>query len=212
MSLIRNNQPTGYCKTMHNQPEYSSGFTLIELMVTIVIAAILFGVAIPSFSSTITYSRLTSSANDLVLALNFARSEAVKRGQQVVVRKAGANWENGWQVFVDIDRSTSAKQNVLDVGTDIELKVFSALPGSYTLRGNTNFVDFIRYQPNGSSNNLGSFVLCDNSDRNNIPEANTAKLVTVNFAGRIHIGFDADHDGIPENEDGTEVSSCTKGI
>ena len=212
MARIRNKPPTGYRNTMHNQQEYSSGFTLIELMATIVIAAILFGVAIPSFSSTITYSRLTATTNDLVLALNIARSEAIKRGQQVVVRKTGSNWENGWQVFVDIDRSTSAKQNVLDVGTDIELKFYSSLPGSYTLRGSTNFVDFIRYQPNGSSNIPGSFVLCDNSDRNNIPEANTAKLVTVNFAGRVHIGFDADQDGIPENEVGTEISSCTIGI
>jgi type IV fimbrial biogenesis protein FimT len=80
---------------------------------------------------------------------------------------------------------------------------------SYTLRGNNNFTNFIRYQPDGTSNNIGSFVLCDNSDGNNIPEANTSKLVTVNSTGRVHIGIDADHDGIPEKDDGTEIVSCT---
>lgn len=180
----------------------------MELMVTVSIAGILLGVAIPSFTFIISSNRLTTYANELVTALNLARSEAVKRGQHVVVTKAGTNWEDGWQVFADIDRSTPAKQNVLDAD-DIVLRVYSALPVSYTLRGNNNFTNFIRYQPDGTSNNIGSFVLCDNSDGNNIPEANTSKLVTVNSTGRVHIGIDADHDGIPEKDDGTEIVSCT---
>ena len=188
---------------MHNQSKYNSGFTLIELMVTIAIAAIVLGIAIPSFSSTITSNRLTTSANELVTALNLARSEAVKRGQHVVVRKTNTNWENGWQVFVDIDRSTSAKENVLDAGTDIQLRVYSALPGSYTLRGNNNFVNFIRYQPDGRSSNIGSFAVCDGSN------ITRAKLIIVNAVGRVRQGADADHDGIPEKDDATEISSCT---
>lgn len=188
---------------MHKQPEYSSGFTLIELMVTVSIAAILLGVAIPNFTSIIASNRLTTSANELVTALNLARSEAVKRGQQVVVRKTGTNWENGWQVFVDIDRSTSAKENVLNSGTDIELRVYSALPASLTLRNNNNFTNFIRYTPMGISNNLGSFVICDGGS------IIGAKLIIINRMGRIRIGTDTDHDGIPAKEDGTEISSCT---
>ena len=188
---------------MKNQPAHSSGFTLIELMITIIIAAILLSIAIPSFTDTIAANRLTTNANELVTALNLARSEAVKRGQQVVVRKTGANWENGWQVFVDIDRSTAAKQNIFDAGTDIELRVYSALPGSYTLRGNNNFVNFIRYQPDGQSSNFGSFALCNGG---NITDA---KLIIVNAVGRVRQGADADHDAIPEKDDGTEISSCT---
>ena len=196
-------------KIMHNQPEHSFGFTLMELMVTIAIAGILLGVAIPSFTSIISSNRLTTYANELVTALNLARSEAIKRGQHVVVSKTGTDWEDGWQVFVDIDRSPSSHQNVFNTGTDIVLRVYSALPASYTLRGNNNFTNFIRYQPDGTSNNIGSFVLCDNRDGNNIPEKNTSKLLTVNAAGRLHIGIDADKDGIPEKDDGTEIVSCT---
>lgn len=191
---------------MHIQSHYNQGFTLIELMVTISIAAILLGIAIPSFTSTITSNRLTTNANELVTALNLARSEAIKRGQHVVVKKTGPNWENGWQVFVDIDRSTTAKENVLDTGTDIELRAYAALPASYTLRGNTNFVNFISYKPDGRSNNIGSFALCDGGN------ITGAKLIIVNAVGRIRQGTDADHDGIPEKEDGTEISGCTTGF
>ncbi len=90
---------------MKNQPAHSSGFTLIELMITIIIAAILFSIAIPSFTDTIAANRLTTSANELVTALNLARSEAIKRGMQVTIRNKGAatQWESGWDVFVDID-------------------------------------------------------------------------------------------------------------
>lgn len=193
---------------MHNPPNYIKGFTLLELMVTVAIASVLVGIAIPSFTSLISSNRLTTYANELVTTLNLARSEAVKRGQHVVVLKTGVNWEKGWQLFVDIDRSTTAKQNVLDA-SDIVLKTYSALPTFYTLRGNNNFTNFIRYQPDGSSNNIGSFVLCDNHDGSNIPKENTSKLVTVNSAGRLHMGIDANKNGIPEKDDGTEISSCT---
>ncbi len=190
---------------MLKQMEYSKGFTLMELMVTVAIAGILVGIAIPSFTSIIVSNRLTTSANDLVTALSLARSEAVKRGQQVVVRKTGTNWEDGWQVFVDIDRSTAAKENVLDAGTDILLKVFSALPGAYTLRGNNNFVNFIRYKPDGRSSSLGSFAVCDGTT------IIGAKLIIVNAVGRVRHGADTDHDGIPEKDNlaATEITSCT---
>jgi len=197
---------------MHIQSHYNQGFTLIELMVTVSIAAILLGMAIPSFTSTITSNRLTTNANELVTALNLARSEAIKRGQHVVVKKTGTNWENGWQVFVDIDRSTTAKENVLDTGTDIELRVYAAIPGSYTLKSN-NFSGYIRYTPSGQSNTNGSFVICDNSDGNGLPEANTSRLIIVNSLGRVRMGLDANNDGIP-NTDSTSstasnITSCT---
>ena len=182
----------------------------MELMVTITIAGVLLSIAIPNFTSVISSNRLTTYANELVTALNFARSEAIKRGQHVVVRKTGTNWEDGWQIFVDIDRSPSSHQNEFNAGTDIVLRIYSKLPDSFTLRGNNNFTNFIRYQPDGTSNNPGSFVLCNNSDGNNIPiKKNTSKLLTVNFSGRVHIGMDADNDGIPEKDDGTEITSCT---
>lgn len=54
------------------------GFTMVELMITIVIAAILTAIAIPSFRNIILSNRLTSTANDIVSAINVARMEAIK--------------------------------------------------------------------------------------------------------------------------------------
>lgn len=182
------------------------GVTLPELVITIAIAAILFAVAIPSFMTSVRSHRLTTVTNELVSALTLARSEAIKRGQYVVIRKAGTNWENGWRVFVDISRDTVSTKNEFNVGTDSELRFFDGLADSYTLRGNNNFVNFIAYQPDGTSNNIGSFAICEGEN------VQGAKLVIVNAVGRMRIAPDSDHDGIPEKENGNEISSCTSGF
>lgn len=182
------------------------GVTLPELVITIAIAAILFAVAMPSFMTSVRSHRLTTVTNELVSALTLARSEAIKRGQYVVIRKAGTNWEDGWRVFVDISRDTVSTKNEFNVGTDSELRFFDRLADSYTLRGNNNFVNFIAYQPDGTSNNIGSFAICEGEN------VQGAKLVIVNAVGRMRIAPDSDHDGIPEKENGTEISSCTSGF
>src|SRR5688572_16029390 len=60
-----------------------SGFTLIELMVTIAVASVLLGIAVPSFNQLIVTNRLTAQANEVVSAINFARSEAIKRNTSI---------------------------------------------------------------------------------------------------------------------------------
>ena len=203
---------------MYNQPVKKSGFTLIELMITVAIAALVALIGIPSFTSSIRSNRLTTNTNDFVTALSFARSEAIKRGEQIVVRKTGSEWENGWQVFVDIDRDSPASDantfnddgdgTLCEAAEDCLLRVYAALPGSFTLRGNNNFTNYVRFTPAGLSNTMGSFVVCDNSDGNNAPEASTSKLIVVNAVGRTRIGVDANSNGIPEMDDGTEIDSC----
>jgi prepilin-type N-terminal cleavage/methylation domain len=188
---------------MRIKTPFSSAFTLPELLITISVVGILLGVAIPSFDSAIKNNLLTNYSNEFITSLNFARTEAIKRGQHVVVRKTSSNWENGWHVFVDIDRSTSAKANVFDAATDVQLKVYPAFEADFTLRGNNNFVNFIRYQPNGTSNQIGSFIVCHNG------QLNGAKLITVNTVGRTRIVGDIDNNGVPEKDDGIEISSCT---
>lgn len=74
------------------------GFTLLELMVTIAVLAILTTIAIPNFRDLVQNNRVTTQANELVSALTFARTEAVKRGRNVVVTVAAAN--PGWTVTV----------------------------------------------------------------------------------------------------------------
>jgi type IV fimbrial biogenesis protein FimT len=68
-----------------SQRQKISGFTLIELMFTLLIAAILLGVGVPSFRGMAASNRLTTQANDLVGAINFARSEAITRNMNVTL-------------------------------------------------------------------------------------------------------------------------------
>jgi len=180
----------------------SKGFTLIELMVTIGIAAILMSIGIPSFTSIITQNRLTTINNDFVTTLNFARSEAVKRGESVWVRKAGANWENGWNVFIDADGD-----NVFDAGETL-LRTYEALQTGYTLRGNNNFTNFIRFTSRGQSNQNGTFFLCDRGG-NATPAPNTSRLIIINPVGRVRVGKDTEGDGIPNDSSGSNMSTCT---
>jgi type IV fimbrial biogenesis protein FimT len=89
----------------------SSGFTLIELMVTITIAAVLMMVAVPSLLSYQRNSELTSLTNSFIGAMNAARGEAMKRNMNAfVVPLNGSSWNSGWVVFVDIDRSLNYSQ------------------------------------------------------------------------------------------------------
>ena len=182
------------------------GFTLIELLITVTLAGLLLTLALPNFTDLIAKYRLITATNEFITSLNFARSEAIKRGQPVVVKKTNTQWEEGWQVFVDIDRSTEAAQNSIDP-TDVLLRVYAALPLGYTLRGNYFFTSFIGFQPDGGASALGSFALCDNRDGNNTLIG--AKLITVNAAGRLDLGLDSNKNGIPEKDDGTAMTSCT---
>ena len=88
----------------------NSGFTLIELMFTIVVLAVLLGIGVPNFRDFIRNSRMTAAANDLLADLNLARSEAVKRRVAVTLCKSddGATCDDDedtefrrWIVFVD---------------------------------------------------------------------------------------------------------------
>ncbi|MDV3514569.1 GspH/FimT family pseudopilin [Stenotrophomonas sp. C1657] len=63
----------------------SSGFTLLELMVTVAVLAILVTVALPSFSAMIAGNRITAAGNDLMAGLQFARHEAIRRNDAVQV-------------------------------------------------------------------------------------------------------------------------------
>ena len=94
----------------------AGGFTLIELMVTILVAAILMAVAAPSFREYQRNSELTSLTNALLAAVNSARGEAMKySAYAMVVPGTGADWNTGWRVFVDknMNKTYDANQDVL---------------------------------------------------------------------------------------------------
>lgn len=155
----------------------TTGFTLVELLVTVAVLGILLAVAIPSMQAFGIRNRLAAVNNDLMTALNLARSEAIRRATTVSVCRTndngascGGTWSDGWMVFVNSDGDSPA---VKDSESETLLRVFPALPANYTLNATANFTNSVTYQRNGSANNIGAFVVCHESD------TSTARGITL---------------------------------
>lgn len=112
----------------HMKKEF--GFTLIELLIVIAIAGVAIALGVPMLGNFARDSRLTTATNGMVLALNYARSEAVKRSDTVSMCPStdqascagGTDWSIGWIVWEDAsdDRSVDAGETILRVGDAID--------------------------------------------------------------------------------------------
>jgi type IV fimbrial biogenesis protein FimT len=89
---------TGARSFKQGQPRSNSGFSLFELIVTIAVVAILAAFAIPAMREFQIRTTVTATTNELIVALNMARAEAVKRGRNVSIVAESGNWNNGWSV------------------------------------------------------------------------------------------------------------------
>jgi type IV fimbrial biogenesis protein FimT len=170
------------------KPLIQGGFTLLELMITVSLAAILMAIAIPSFTETIKNNRITAQVNGFVSALNFTRSEAIKRGVRVSMCKssdtvtcmkdgAGSNWSQGWIIFTNQDND-----GVFDGGGEAVLKIQDGTQNQTTIVGNSLVDDMISYLPNGLISAVGGTItVCD--DR----VGDVGKEIKLNSVGRSKI-------------------------
>jgi type IV fimbrial biogenesis protein FimT len=96
-----------------------AGFTLTELMVVVAIVAILLSIGVPSFRYITNSYRMSAEVNSLLGDLQYARAEAIKEGEPVVVCSSttgtacsgSTNWQNGWIVFQDLNNNGQVDGN-----------------------------------------------------------------------------------------------------
>lgn len=100
---------------MRNSTAKQSGFSLIELVAVVTIVAILAAVAIPGFSGIIQNQRIKSASFELYSSLIVARSEAVKRNDDVTITAIDGSWQNGWRITFNgtVIKSHDALNNVV---------------------------------------------------------------------------------------------------
>jgi len=149
------------CNTLNMDKE--PGFTLVELLIAIVVVSILLASGAPAFKDFIKNNRVTSQTNGHVSVIQLARSEALKRGTNMVVCASDDQatctgkdtWADGWILFSDLNLN-----NAPDVVTgkcleteDCIMTVRKALPEGTTL---TTDADFVCFLPTGLSGTIAT--------------------------------------------------------
>jgi len=150
----------------------AAGFTMIELMVAIVVAAIIIVFAVPSFETTINSGRLSGASNEMLAGFQAARMEAIRSNRRTLLclsatpdaatpacLAAGATTATGWIVYADANKDAAPTAGeVVRVGT-VNPKV--------RIKASTNFgkqimfhADGIAYKADGTTPLQGALAFC----------------------------------------------------
>lgn len=133
------------------------GFTLIELMVTVVVLGVVLSIGVPSFQSQIRNNTSIAMGEDFTSALAMARIEAITRGKRVSICRsldgvkcaAPGDWKVGFMVYVD--QKTVDMPAVLETGVGEVIKVWPAQkPGSVLQVKQGTQIAFIGFTGNGT--------------------------------------------------------------
>ena len=163
------------------------GLTLIELMTVMAVLALLLGLGTASWSHLLETTRLRTLSNDLVSDLRLTRSEAILRGERVVMCTAmtpeacsrGSGWHQGWILFVDTNN------NALRDTDELVLRVKAAAPAGWTIAGNMPVSRYVSYDSLGSTRlggggfQAGTITVCRRGAR-----GTPARRIVINSIGR----------------------------
>jgi len=172
-------------------PTRCGGFTLTEVLMVTAIVAVVMTLALPSMAAMLSNQRLSTYASSLLVALQLARNDAVKRGGTTVVCKssdgsrcvATGHWEQGWIVFEDNNHNAVHDADERLIATQ------DAAPAGVSIRGNTPVARYVSYNAVGATRMVsgalqaGTFTLCTATSGNSIQPRQVILAVT----GRVRI-------------------------
>jgi len=179
------------------------GFTIIELMITVAILAIVVMIGVPSFADVIKKNQIKASLQGFSTALKYARSEGVKQSSSVTICASSdqatctGNWNQGWVVFKDVDSAGD-----FDAGTDTLLRVHDAIDTNHTLVFDHATSGRVTFLSRGyTSGQFGTFKLCgpDNEDK-------YARGIILQKTGSLRYSIDSGGNGIYEDASGSDFS------
>ncbi|MDO8906340.1 GspH/FimT family protein [Hydrogenophaga sp.] len=139
-----------------------AGFTLIELMVTVAMAAILAALATPSFRELIEAQRLRDTAFGLVSDLTLARSEAIKRGGNVAITPVADAWSGGWTVAVVDGGDQLSEQRAPGTGVSMDTVTANVV---FDRNGRSSNANIVRFELTTTSRNRYRCISIDPSGR-----------------------------------------------
>jgi type IV fimbrial biogenesis protein FimT len=180
-----------------------SGFTFIELMITIAVLAVIAALAAPNFRDTLERNRVQASIQDVSAALRYARSEAIKRNGRVTICASSdqatctGSWNQGWIIFQDVDAAGD-----FDAGTDTLLRVNQAITLGHTLTFTGAVTTHVTFNSRGfTTGQSGTFKLCNKDKKNAL-----ARGVILQSTGSLRFAIDSNGDAIYEDAAGTNFS------
>lgn len=142
-------KPVSPTQFLVSSRQQQSAYTVIELLTTVTVLALLSGIAAPGLRALVQSNRAVTQANALTAAFYLARSEAITRGLPVSVCTSddgetcsgSDNWGSGWIVFTDGVTPTGS----VDIGatSDTLLQGFPAIENGLVLTGSTGSVTFM---------------------------------------------------------------------
>ena len=160
------------------------GVTLLEILVTMGISSIIFGLTIPAMANLISQNRISTQVNHLRASLDLTRSVAIKENEHAVICKSDdgekcsrtGEWSQGWIIFVDDnhnrrrseDERLVLAQGPLPEGTQLNYRAFGSR-------------HYVAYRPMGFTKTNGTFTICNPA----VPDR--AKALILTKTGRVRL-------------------------
>ena len=171
-------------------------FSLVELLITVCVLAILIALALPRFNKQMLNNKSVALGEDIITVFNLARYEAVRRAARVSICASSdratctGSWTDGYIVFVDEATSDSDSTPVLG-STPIIIKSVGKAANEALIevkRGSTS-IDFVRYTSLGSLARIGNSTdsILIASKMNGCTAVGKARQITIGLSGLISV-------------------------